>query len=370
MKRAIRLLVAVALTVVFATGLQAKERFTLKRGINIAHWLSQSDARGSQRDAFFMEKDVKYIASLGFDHIRIPIDEEQMFDEAGNKEPEAFALLHRAIEQSLRANMRVVVDLHILRSHHFNAQDKPLFFKASAQEAFYECWRKLSAELRKYPTSMVAYELMNEPVADDPEDWNLIANTCYLEIRDLEPERVIVIGSNRWQSFDTVKDLKVPRGDKNIIISFHYYNPFLLTHYRASWTSQKDYAGPVHYPGVTVGKEEFEASCPQNLRSSLVWNTRSSYDSARLKHDFQEVVNVAKEYGLQVYCGEYGCMKTALQEDRMRWHRDMEKVFDEMGIARALWCYREGKEGFGILMSETPDKPMIETMGLNVESVR
>lgn len=342
----------------------AKESFTLKRGVNIAHWLSQSAARGTQRDEFFTEKDVKYIASLGFDHIRIPIDEEQMFDEAGNKEPEAFALLHRAIKQSLQENLRVIVDLHILRSHHFNANEKPLFSKASAQEAFYECWRKLSAELRKYPTSMVAYELMNEPVADDPEDWNLIAYTCYLEVREREPERVIVIGSNRWQSYDTVKDLKVPEGDKNILISFHYYKPFLLTHYKASWTEQKDYKGPVHYPGVTVNKDEFEASCPDNLKGSLRWNTQSNYDAARLKSEFQEAVNVARRYGLQIYCGEYGCMKNAPEADRLRWHHDMEQVFNEMGIARALWCYRESKDGFGILMINDPDEPMIKAMGL------
>lgn len=365
MRRLINVLLLSGLLFGFSNSTSAKGDFALKRGINIAHWLSQSAARGRERDEFFTEKDVKYIASLGFDHIRIPIDEEQMFDEAGNKEPEAFALLHRAIKQCLQENLRVIVDLHILRSHHFNAEDKPLFFKAAAQEAFYECWRKLSAELRNYPTSMVAYELMNEPVADDPEDWNLIAYTCYLEVRDREPERVVVIGSNRWQSHETVKDLKVPEGDRNIIISFHYYLPFLLTHYKASWTSQKDYGGPVHYPGITVNKDEFEASCPEKLKESLRWNTRSSYDAARLKHDFQEVVNVAKRYGLQVYCGEYGCMKNAPEADRLRWHRDMEQVFDEMGIARALWCYRENAVGFGILKMNTPDEPMIEAMGLN-----
>ena len=365
MKRLIHFLLLSGLLISgIGNSLQAKESFTLKRGVNIAHWLSQSSERGARRDAFFTEKDVKYIASLGFDHIRIPIDEEQMFDEAGNKEPEAFALLHRAIGQCLQENLRVIVDLHILRSHNFNAEYKPLFFRASAQEAFYECWRKLSAELHKYPTSMVAYELMNEPVADDPEDWNLIAYTCYLEVRDREPERVIVIGSNRWQSYDTVKDLKIPEGDKNILISFHYYLPFLLTHYKASWTSQKDYKGPVHYPGITVNKDEFEASCPANLKESLQWNTRSNYDAARLKREFQEVLNVARRYGVQVYCGEYGCMKNAPEADRLRWHRDMEQVFDEMGIARALWCYRESLEGFGILKINDPDEPMIKTMGL------
>ena len=122
--------------------------------------------------------------------------------------------------------------------------------------AFYECWRQISGELNSYPVDMVAYELMNEPVADDPEDWNRIVGECYSAVRALEKKRVIVIGSNMWQSFDTVSQLALPEGDPNIILSFHYYNPMLLTHYQASWMDLRDYHGPVHYPGQVVTEEE------------------------------------------------------------------------------------------------------------------
>ncbi len=33
------------------------ERFEVKRGTNIAHWLSQSQRRGTDRELFFTEKD-------------------------------------------------------------------------------------------------------------------------------------------------------------------------------------------------------------------------------------------------------------------------------------------------------------------------
>ncbi|MDR1743089.1 MAG: glycoside hydrolase family 5 protein, partial [Dysgonamonadaceae bacterium] len=230
--------------------------FELKRGVNISHWLSQSSVRGEQRAQYFTRHDVEFIASLGFDHIRFPVDEEQMFDEQGNKEKEAFALLHNALRWCAEFRLKAVVDLHILRSHHFNAEEKPLFTQASAQEQFYDCWRKISGELRKYPLTMVAYELMNEPVADAPEQWNVIVNRCVAAVRKLEPRRTIVIGSNRWQAYNTVKDLQVPDNDPNIIISFHYYNPFLLTHYRASWTDNRLYRGPIHYPGKQIADED------------------------------------------------------------------------------------------------------------------
>ena len=74
--------------------------FTISRGVNISHWLSQSQKRGQQRQAYFTKKDVAYIAGLGYDHIRLTIDEEQMWDESGNKEKEAFTLLNNAIKWS------------------------------------------------------------------------------------------------------------------------------------------------------------------------------------------------------------------------------------------------------------------------------
>ena len=152
--------------------------FKIRRGTNISHWLSQSARRGESRRAWFTREDVAFLANLGLDHLRIPIDEEQMWNEAGQQETEAFALLNQALDWCAEFGLNAIVDLHILRSHHFNDQDRPLWTEPQAQERFLQCWRELSEALRRRPVDAVAYELMNEPVADDPEDWNrLVART-------------------------------------------------------------------------------------------------------------------------------------------------------------------------------------------------
>ena len=359
MKQILSILLAVVLT------LSCNEKpFEIQRGVNIAHWLSQSQARGEQRANFFTETDVRQIAEWGFDHVRIPIDEEQMFLEDGTKDEEAFRLLHQALDLCAKYKLRAIVDLHILRSHHFNASVKPLFTEEAAQEAFYECWRKLSGELKGYSTSMVAYELMNEPVANDPEDWNKIVRKCHSVIRELEKKRVIVIGSNRWQSFDTAAQLSLPEGDPNIILSFHYYSPMLLTHYRASWTEYRKYSGPVHYPGSCVTEEEM-AGLPEEEQAAFGRWTKQSYDKERFKAEFGQVVEVAARYGIPVYCGEYGCLSPAANDEaRYAWLTQTNEVFDELGIARAVWCYREGDGGFGILSgsSTEPDQKMLTAL--------
>jgi endoglucanase len=317
--------------------------FAIYRGINISHWLSQSSRRGQARREYFTAEDVKHLASVGFDHLRLPVDEEQLWDEIGNKEKEAFGLLHNAIGWCRDNGLRVVVDLHILRSHHFNAKDKPLWTNPAEQEKFLELWRDLSSELKKYPVSMVAYELMNEPVADDADDWNKLVAKTVKEIRKVEPSRRIVIGSNRWQSVGTFDQLEVPEGDKNIILSFHFYNPMLVTHHRASWTGVGKYKGPVHYPGKLVDDKDIK-DLPEDI-ARVVKRSNGVYGRARLEAMLEKPLRLAKKTGLPLYCGEWGCIVVAPREVRLQWYSDMVSILDEHKIARANWDY---KGGFGI----------------------
>lgn len=341
----------------------AESVFNIKRGVNIAYFLSQSTHRGEQRARYFTAKDIKKIKDYGFDHIRLPIDEEQMFKTDGSKDQAAFDLLRWTVDYCIKNDLKVIVDMHILRSHHFTSGSNTLFTEESAQEAFYEMWRKISGELHEFPVSMLAYELLNEPQAYRKEDWNNLVRNCYNAIRELEPERVIVIGTNPSQSYQGAKYLEIPKNDKNIIISFHYYNPFLLTHYRASWTSQKDFNGKVHYPGVTLTQEDFDAAhCPQEAKSVVQSYIGEFYDRAVFRKHFNVVLDLAAKYGLPVYCGEYGCLPSVPEEDRLAWHSDMETVFDQLGISRAIWCYKDSKTGFGIIKDGKPDEPMLKAI--------
>ena len=317
--------------------------FKIFKGTNIAHWLSQSDKRGAERDSFFQEKDVMTIKELGFDHLRLPIDEEQMWEANGVRHDDAFKLLTNCLDWCQKHQLKVIVDLHILRSHHFNAEVKPLWTDPKEQEKFYKFWVDLSSVLKKYPVSDVAYELMNEAVADDPEQWNNLVANAVKTLRKLEPERIIVIGSNLWQSAKTFDVLKVP-DDKNIILSFHLYEPFLLTHYHASWTGLKNYTGPVHYPGELLSHAEFD-SLSQDQQAIAKDFVGKAWSIETLEEMMQLPLKKGKELGLQVYCGEYGVIDGSPEADKIRWYNDMISVFNKNNIASANWNYKSGQFG-------------------------
>lgn len=323
---------------------QATAPVILGKGTNLAHWLSQTRRTGDERRDFIGESDIAYIAELGFDHVRLPIDEQQMWDEDGNRDAAAFAIMHDAIRWSLQHKLRVSVDLHVLRSHHFNAADKPLWTDASAQNHFVALWQDLSLALRDYPVDMLVYELMNEPVADDPDDWNKVLAKVFAAVRALEPQRSIVIGSNRWQSADTFDDLKVP-DDGNIILSYHFYEPFLLSHIATSWTFLRDYKGPVHYPGVILSEAEF-AGLPDEQKKIVEGWVGRRFDKQVLVAMMEKPIRIAKTLGLPLYCGEYGIFDFAPSDDRIRWYRDMQAIFEENGISSANWNYKSDQFGF------------------------
>ena len=163
--------------------------FRIKRGTNLSHWLSQNNEdRGEAREKHIQEDDFARLDSLGFDFVRIPIDEVQFWDEQGKQIPEAWKLLTFALDQCAKHHLRAIVDLHIIRSHYFNAVNEEdqaantLFTSEKAQQDLINLWYQLSDALKGYSNDSVAYEFMNEPVADDQCALRLTLAQCLVHL--------------------------------------------------------------------------------------------------------------------------------------------------------------------------------------------
>ncbi len=341
--------------------------FRIKRGTNISHWLSQSEERGEARRQHIQEDDFERLEQLGFDFVRIPIDEVQFWDEEGNKIPEAWELLTNALNWSVKHHLRAIVDLHIIRSHYFNAVNEgagnanTLFTSEEAQQDLINMWYQLSDAFKGYSNDSVAYEFMNEPVADEHEQWNQLIAKVHKALREREPQRTLVIGSNRWQGYETMKYLKVPEGDKNIVLSFHYYNPMILTHYGAWWTPIGKYTGKVNYPGMLVSQEDYEAA-PDSLKPELEPYTKQEWNIDRIRADFKDAIEVAKKYNLQLFCGEWGVYEPVDRELAYKWTKDMLEVFDEFDIAWTTWCYDADFGFWDQQKNEYKDKGLVDIL--------
>jgi endoglucanase len=342
--------------------------FLIQRGTNLSHWLSQ-DFGWAPKYTYINEQDIKFIDSIGFDHVRIPIDEKEMWDENGAPIQEALNQLTNCLDWCAKYKLRAIVDLHTIRAHHFNAANEGktniLWTDSAAQENFVDLWIKLSEMLKRYPNNMVAYEILNEAVAPQHDDWNKLMNKALTAIRKMEPERVVIIGANMWQIPQNLQYLKFPENDRNIILSFHTYSPMALTHHTANWTPIQNYKGPVHYPGQIITNEDYKKyvdTTDHPLVDALA-DARDTFNIDRLYKVVESGIEFAKSKNLQLYCGEFGCLPACERKDRLQYYTDIITLFEQNNIA---WCNWEYKGDFGVYFFEpeskksvVPDKELI-----------
>ena len=321
--------------------------FQIKRGTNISHWLSQSERRGEAREKWFTRDDVVRIASWGFDHIRLPFDEVQLWTDDERREPEAWHLLESALDWAQTAGLNVILDFHILRSHYFNQDGVPALFSArDSLDRFLSMWVDLSKELQSWSPDFLAYEILNEAVAPSPDDWNRVSGDAFRLLRDREPDRTIVLGSNRFNSAATYDSLDIP-DDRLCLLTFHHYNPMAITHHQAPWTAVRDYRGPITYPGASVSDAHLARLDPK-VRETMKPFTRP-YDRERMLAEMEPPLRRSRETGLPLYCGEFGVYHQTPIDARDNWYRDIISLFVEHGVAWANWDY---KGHFGLVNSD------------------
>src|SRR3954466_15258308 len=87
----------------------------MRRGVNLSHWFSQSrDYSEAHLREHTTRGDIELIKSLGFDHVRFPVEPAPLFDEAHPSELNAEYLRHldAALDMIFASGLAVVLDLH------------------------------------------------------------------------------------------------------------------------------------------------------------------------------------------------------------------------------------------------------------------
>jgi len=332
--------------------------FKIKRGVNITHWLSQTELRGEQRRNRFDQKDIKLIASLGFDHIRIAVSDEQLWDEQGKGDEEAFQLLNNALDWCQKYRLKAIIDLHTIRSHAQRAGENILWRSLDAQEQFINFWKELSRRFHDRPVNQVAYELLNEPNPVDPEDWNRLIKRTVAALRELEPDRVLIIGSNSQSTPFGFEHLRIPGDDKNLILTFHFYVPILLVHYKKAGSPTGDYTGPIKYPGIVIEEDDLHAFSGELVNAIRFRN--GYFDRSILEERLKRPLAFAKNTNLSLYCAEWGCSPAVPRPDLIRWYSDVKHILEKYGIPWTIWDY---KGRFGIVdKNRIPIQDLIDTV--------
>ena len=321
-----------------------------QKGINLGGWLSQSNATTKEYyDTFITQQDIKDIAAMGIDHVRLPVDYTLIEDEAGNPIEEGFAYIDSAVKWCKEAGLKLLLDMHNTFGYTFDPLekgDKEIFFHDEKLQArFYAMWDRISARYAEY-NDMMAYELLNEVVSPNVvEEWNDIIDKAVEVIRKNAPQTYIVFGGVCYNSVGTVPYLRKP-ADDHIVFTFHCYEPMIFTHQSAYWVDNMPSDLKVEYPGPVEQYRELTKMLPPELAGSVNDKGIEKFDENFFEQIFGPALETAAKFDVPLYCGEYGVIDKADGESTVRWLKDINTVFRKYGIGRALWNYKE--KDFGI----------------------
>jgi len=197
------------------------------RGVNVLgydpYWTDASKRRFEWRH--FAE-----IRRAGFDHVRINLQAFRHMDSANRLEPQWLAKLDDAVREAQKAGLGVILD-----EHDFNKCSDDVPACRAQLTAF---WSQVAPRFAGAPRD-VAFELLNEPHDKlNGESWNVLLADALAVVRRTNPNRIVVVGPTHWNSLKDLPLLKLP-ADPNLLLTFHYYEPFHFTHQGATWAGEE-----------------------------------------------------------------------------------------------------------------------------------
>ena len=323
-----------------------------QKGVNLGGWISQFDAYDKKHfDSFITEEDIREIASLGFDHVRVPVDYVLLEEEDGTPKEDGFYYLDLCRGWCEKYGLNLLVDLHECHGYSFDPlkdMDRERFFYDSAlQERFLKLWKRIAGHFAAYP-DQVAFEPLNEVVLMEvAEAWNKVASAFIRTVREVAPKSWLVIGGVCYSSVTSVPLLDIPL-DERTVYNFHCYEPFVFTHQGAYWVDKMPRDFRIGYPEdlETYRKAAREAGYAGNLAGAIFEENIREIGETFFEDIFAPALKKAQENDVPLYCGEYGVIDLADSRAALRWLKDIHAVMDRHGIGRALWNYKEKDFGF------------------------
>lgn len=263
---------------------------------------------------YFTEADARYIASLGLNLVRIPVNYRQFEDDMNPRviKEEGFKHLDRVIKLCAEQRIYTIIDLHALPGyqnqhwHSDNPTHKALLWKhKDFQDRTVVLWEAIARRYRDEPW-VAGYDLINEPADPTGEVVVPFFRRLMDAVRKIDPAHVLFIEGNTYAREFGMFD---PTW-KNVVFSNHDY---AAPGFPAS--------GP--YPGETGGRY---------------------YDSKAVEADFLKKSQFMLDNGLHIWVGEFGPLYSGeAQKDEMRYQllKDQLAIYDKHGVSWCIWLYRD-----------------------------
>tara|TARA_R110000868_G_scaffold235273_6_gene489068 strand:- start:5791 stop:7761 length:1971 start_codon:yes stop_codon:yes gene_type:complete len=367
MKRKILLLSVIAVFTISANA-QINEKINLhevpfSNGVNLTNWFQASSPK--QIDfSKYSKKDFENIQSLGANVIRLPINLHAMVGPAPEYKVDSlfYFFLDQAVDWAEELELNLILDNHTFDPN--EATDPNI------GDILVPVWTQVASHYESR-SELILFEVLNEPHGISNEAWNAIQLDVINAIRTVDSTHTIIVGPSDYNGLRSLQYLPEYEDD-NLIYTFHFYDPFILTHQGANWTDPSmEAVSGVPFPYNAAEMPSF----PSSLNGTWMQGAFNNYANEGTAEKVREYLDIAVDFaetrGVKVFCGEFGIYAPNSDNDsRVAWYGVVSDYLTEKGLSWTIWDYQGG---FGIfdpgsneLFDYDINEPLVEALGFNV----
>lgn len=289
----------------------------LGSGINLNAVVDGNLHPGYERDAPLVDSEIKSIADVGFQSIRLDVC---WVKHASTEKPYTIApaflkKVDHIINECIKNGLAVSIDQHYYP--YINMMDTCANVTYEENyERLYCLWEQLAEHYKDYSNEDLFFDLLNEPnLRMGVDKWNEVIARLVKIIRKTNPDRTLLVGTPNLGQHWTLNNLQLPQDDWNMIVEFHYYLPHLFTHNGLSYAIAGD-----SQMNTWMGTDEEKAPILNDLNFCKRWSDAN---------------------GRPLNMGEYGTVNTVPSDSRARYLGFLHGEAVKRGISSHLWGYRE-----------------------------
>lgn len=282
----------------------------LRRGVNLGNMLEapREGDWGVRAEPALVE-----LAAAHFQTVRVPVRwSNHAAPGADATIDENFARrVDEVVDALLRRGVYVIVNVHHYTQlvgggrHNREFSVEP----AVVDTRFLNLWRQIASRYQNRSPRLI-FELLNEPNGRlDGEPWNRLAAQALAVVRQTNPTRTVMIGPSYWNNVRDLPLLRLP-ADRNLVMSFHSYEPDDFTHQGITWRPRP----------MPTGIACCDARQKQGI--ARVFETAAQWNRAT---------------GVPTHLGEFGAHSAGDMASRAIWARTVRDEAEKRGIGWAWW---------------------------------
>jgi aryl-phospho-beta-D-glucosidase BglC (GH1 family) len=243
--------------------------------------------------------------------------------------------LDKNIRWARKHGIYLILNMHVPQGgFQSNGGGKSLWTDMKNRKRLKALWHNIA---KRYAgeSAIAGYDLLNEPyVTHSIDQWKTLAQQLSDTIRKADQQHVIIVErlnaiNGDWGNDEDMNFFLI--NDKNVLYTFHFYEPIRYTHQFASWTNMGEGG---KYPDENVTEHAGGKAMPR--------------DKAYLACQLNRFLAFGTKHHVPLYLGEFGLIQHCFQNNKggVNWVSDMLGLLKENNVHFTYHCYHE--DHFGI----------------------